>query len=315
MESCRNGIEPVAFRSVIHKLGRPLKSLLRHALHILCLPFPPTAPRVLIYHSVDDNESPISITPELFARQMDYLVEKGYVTWPASRFVEALRARTKLPRKLVIITFDDGYVNNLTHALPIMEQRGLCATLFMVTRNAGDVPCWAERDLSRIRSMIHSVFSGSQNEKNKIEESVLSTLKERIATWDELKPAPGRGLEIMSHTRTHPYMDQVNDERLADELQGSRADLAEQGFDGCSVIAWPYGKYDDRAIEAARQAGYHGTFVGDYEWKLRKHPDPMRIHRVGVDSARGVFGLAYVLGRGYDLAAWLKRFGGAPKPS
>ena len=288
-------------------LTRPLKSLLRIALHTAALPFRPVAPRVLIYHSVDEHGSPISISPDLFARQMGWLVAKGYTTWTASRFATALRQRQKIPRRVVVLTFDDGYLNNITTALPILEQRGLCATMFMVTENDGDVPRWGERDKERIAAMVDALFPGNEADKARATESVHATLTERIATWDELRGAPERGFEILSHTRTHPYMDAVDDAQLRDELVGSKRDLEERGFGPCNAIAWPYGMHDDRAIAAAAEAGYEGTYLGEYFWHLRHHPDPMRICRIGADPSRGVFGLAFVLGRGYDWLQWLRR--------
>src|SRR5262249_10879061 len=127
---------------------------------------------------------------DVFREQMDWLVRKGYTTWTASRFVEAVRARAPLPRKVVVLTFDDGYLNNVTRALPILAERGLCATMFMVTRNAGDVPRWSERDGARIGAMIDALFTGNAEDKQRVEASVLETLTERIATWEELEPAP-----------------------------------------------------------------------------------------------------------------------------
>jgi peptidoglycan/xylan/chitin deacetylase (PgdA/CDA1 family) len=135
----------------------------------------------------------------------------------------------------------------------------------------------------------------------------MGTLHERLATWDELASAPRRGLEVLSHTRTHCFMDDVEPQRLADELAGSRADLERHGLGSSSALAWPYGKYDQSAIEAARAAGYRGAFLGEYHWELRGMRDPWRIHRVGVDGSAGLFGFAFALGRGFDCLAWLKR--------
>ena len=101
---------------------------------------------------------------------------------------------------------------------------------------------------------------------------------------------------------------QVDDEQLESELAGSRSELEARGLGTCNAIAWPYGMHNDRAIQAAGDAGYRGTFLAEYYWHLRFHADPMRVHRVGVDASRGVFGLAFTLGRGYDLMQWLKRF-------
>ena len=289
------------------KLARPLKSSLRYVLHALGKLWPGAPPRVLMYHSVDDFDSPISVSPELLAKQMDYLVDKGYVTWTASRFVTAVRTGETLPRRLAVITFDDGYLNNVTRALPILEKRGLCATMFMVTDNAGDVPRWADRDLERIRRQIDEDFPGGPEDKKRAEQAVMNTLTEKIATWEELSGTPERGLEILSHTRTHCFMDDVDDHQLADELSGSRVDLEQHGLGTSNSLAWPYGKYDDKAIEAARAAGYQGAFLGEYYWELRGFADPWRIHRVGVDGSRGLFGFAFTLGWGQDVLAWLKQ--------
>ena len=119
-------------------------------------------------------------------------------------------------------------------------------------------------------------------------------------------------MEIQSHTRTHPFMDRMDDDGLGEELAGSRRDLQERGME-CNSIAWPYGKWNERTLQAAERAGYRGTFLGDMEWELRHHRDPMRITRVGVDAQQGVFGLAFQLGAGYDLwvllKGWRKRRG------
>ncbi len=281
------------------------KGALRRALHVIGLPFR-AAPRVLVYHSVDDIDSPISVSPAMFRAQMRYLARRGYRTWTASRFVEALTRRERLPHRVVVLTFDDGYLNNVTRALPILEEHGQCATVFMVTRNDGDVPRWGERDRARIREMIDEVYTGSSADKQSAMERTFATLTERIATWPELAPAPARGLEVASHTRTHPYMDEVDEARLTDELEGSRADLAARGFGDCRVLAWPYGAHDDRTVAAAARAGYAGTFAAEPSWAGRKHADPLRIARCSIDPTQGVFGLAFQLGFGYDLWVWLK---------
>ncbi|MEM7200740.1 MAG: polysaccharide deacetylase family protein [Planctomycetota bacterium] len=287
-----------------------VKRTVQRVLHAVTWPLPAAGPRVLIYHSVDDIDSPISVSSELFRQQMDYLVRRGFRTVSAGQFVEALHRGEPLSPKTVVITFDDGYLNNIERALPILEERGLCATVFMVTKNDGDLPRWGERDLPRIRRMVDEVYRGSDAEKEDAFQRTMATLTERIATWDELAPAPSRGLEILSHTRTHPYMDEVDDDQLADELRGSRQDLAERGFGESPALAWPYGAHDDRTIAAATQAGYRGTFLAEPSWRRRKHPDPMRLARCSIDPDAGVFGLAFQLGRGYDVWAWLRSLRG-----
>ncbi len=292
--------------SLRNTTNRLLKAAVRRVLHFATLPFPAAGPRVLTYHSVDAIDSPISVTAALFAAQMDYLVAKGYTTWTAERFVRALHEGRTVPRDVVVITFDDGYLNNVTEALPILEARGLCATVFMVTQNDGDLPRWGERDRARIERMIDEVYTGTDADKEAALQQTYATMTERIATWDELRPAPPRGLEVSSHTRTHPYMDEVDAQQLRDELRGARDDLEAQGFGTVRALAWPYGAHSDATIEAARAAGYYGTFMAEPSWTRRHHPDPMRIARCSIDPAQGVFGLAFQLGRGYDVWTWLR---------
>ena len=109
----------------------------------------------------------------------------------------------------------------------------------------------------------------------------MAVLTEKIATWEELASAPARGLEVLSHTRTHKYLDELGEAQLRDELDGSQQDLESRGFGRSNSLAWPYGKYSKQAMEVARDAGYEGAFLAGYHRELRDFTDPWRIHRVG----------------------------------
>jgi peptidoglycan/xylan/chitin deacetylase (PgdA/CDA1 family) len=75
-------------------------------------------------------------------------------------------------------------------------------------------------------------------------------------SWDELRGLEAEGWEIGSHTRTHPRLSQIGDDEIKAELTGSRSECEEKMGGPCTSIAYPYSDYDERAVRAARDAGY-----------------------------------------------------------
>jgi peptidoglycan/xylan/chitin deacetylase (PgdA/CDA1 family) len=240
----------------------------------------PSAPRVLLWHSLDRSGGPISLGPELFATQIAWMARKGYATWPASRYVEALVNRERLPDRLVVLTFDDGYANVLESGLPVLWEHGFRATVFVVTGAAGQMPRWAT--------------------------STPSIANEPILTWSQAQRAAEHGLEFESHTHSHPVLDELPEERIREELARSRRELEGRGWGGGRIIAWPYGRYTPRVGELAREEGYVAGFLDDFHWELRRNPDLFRLNRIPVNPDLGVFGVAFSLGKGVELWSWLR---------
>jgi peptidoglycan/xylan/chitin deacetylase (PgdA/CDA1 family) len=252
---------------------------LRAILYVLCLPWRPSAPRVLLWHSLDRSHGPISLSPELFAEQIAWLARKGYQAWPASRYVSALAGKERLPDRLVVLTFDDGYRNVVDQALPVLRQHGLCATVFLVTGAAGQMPHWAGH-----------------------------TPREGILTWADAEAARD-SLEFESHTHSHASLVSQRDARIREELARSRCELEARGLGRGRIIAWPYGAYEARLGTLALDEGYAGGFLDHFQWRLRRNPDPFRLNRVPVNPTLGVFGIAFSMGRGLELWSWLRVIG------
>lgn len=253
---------------------------LRAVLHLLCLPFRRSAPRVLLWHSLDRSGGPISLRPELFAKQLAWLARKGYETWPASRYVAALSKNERLPDRLVVLTFDDGYGNVVEHGLPALRRHGFCATVFLVTGGVGQLPGW-------VTYTPH--LEG-----------------ERILTWSEAESAARRGLEFESHTHSHPFLEEKSDAAVLEELTRSRRELDKRGFGRGRVIAWPYGAYEARLGALGAQEGYAAGFLDDFYWSLRRNPDLRCLNRIPVNPDLGVFGVAFSMGKGVEVWSWLR---------
>ena len=89
--------------------------------------------RILFYHRVaDDPGDPLVVTCDVFAAEMALLAERGYEVVDVVEALDRLYAGT-LESKTIALTFDDGYVDNVVHAMPVLERHGFRGTVFVVT--------------------------------------------------------------------------------------------------------------------------------------------------------------------------------------
>ncbi len=190
-------------------------------------------PIVLCYHALSERwPATLCVTPDMFERQIDLMVSRGFRGTTFSGAVQGQSAS-----KTFAVTFDDAFRSVLTRALPILDRYELPATVFAVTRFAesGEPLCWDGIDQ----------WQGSPYD-------------EELAGmgWGELRELRDRGWEIGSHTASHPHLPSLPDASLTREVVDSKA-ACEAGLgEPCASIAYPYGDVDARVVEAARDAGY-----------------------------------------------------------
>lgn len=221
---------------------------------------------VLCYHAVsDDWPAALSVTPTRFAAQLEHLVGRGYVgvTFSETALGEA-------SRKTVAVTFDDGYRSVIDRARPIMDRLQLPGTVFVATDWMGDEPMrWPGIDQ----------WMGGEHERE------LTPM-----SWEQARSLVDSGWEIGSHTRSHPRLPQLDDERLADELAGSRSACERELGVRCQSLSYPYGDHDARVIAATEAAGY--TIAATLP-SGNPVPSPLAWPRVGVYHRDG--GLSFRL--------------------
>jgi peptidoglycan/xylan/chitin deacetylase (PgdA/CDA1 family) len=184
-------------------------------------------PMILMYHSVADvpnDPSHLSVSPSLFAEQMAVLQRLGLRGVSMGSLVDAMRIRRA--RRLVGITFDDGYLNVLEAALPQLKRRGFTATVFVIAGRLSGTNDWA-------KGPSFPLLSGSQ--------------------VCELADA---GMEIASHSMTHVRLAGLPTSQLQAEVSGSRASLGELMGAPVRGFAYPYGSMDATARRAVKDAGY-----------------------------------------------------------
>lgn len=203
--------------------------------------------RILAYHQVDDRLDFAwnRVSPGRLRLQMAVLREGGFAGIP---FCEAAEPGE---RRSIGITFDDAVAGVIRHALPILEEYGFRATLFLPTYWAGRKNLW---------------------------DSVLAGRRTRHATWKELEKAVALGWEIGSHGRTHRDLTTLDERDLREELVESRREIENNLGVKVSSIAYPFGRADDRVVRLSSEAGYRFGCLA----VPNAGDDPFRMGRVGV---------------------------------
>jgi peptidoglycan/xylan/chitin deacetylase (PgdA/CDA1 family) len=200
----------------------------------------------------------LAVTVAAFAQQIAALARRGY---RGATFTEI--ARRGGDARTVAVTFDDGYRSVYDHALPILEEHGFPATVFVPTelvRGGGPllwpgIDHWAEEPTS-----------------DELEAMTAAQLRLLIA----------KGWEIGSHTLTHPKLPELDDEELRRQLVESKEQCAELTDVPCTSLAFPYGAVDYRVMGAAEDAGYEAAALLS---SVLVRPSAFAFDRVGVYRA------------------------------
>jgi peptidoglycan/xylan/chitin deacetylase (PgdA/CDA1 family) len=191
----------------------------------------PRWPRILMYHAVcqpPDNPNKIFTSPELFQAQMSYLKRRNL---RGVSMRELRRAMIEGHAKgLVGLTFDDAYEDLLQTALPVLERFGFSATVFVVAGMLGKENDWEFRHDPRPRM--------------------------KLLGADGIRELSARGMEVGSHSMTHPKLSTLEPELLDEEVNGSRRVLSEVLGEDIDGFSYPYGFIDRASIEAVRRARY-----------------------------------------------------------
>jgi peptidoglycan/xylan/chitin deacetylase (PgdA/CDA1 family) len=214
---------------------------------------------ILMYHKVDALKPGIRypgnyVTPEHFERQMDAMLLWGYRSIRFDRWMEYRAGRaTSLPDKPLIVTFDDGYTCFDRNAWPVLRERGLGATVFLVAGQIGGTNAW---------------------DREEKQETLLSAV--RIQTLQ------GEGVHFGSHTTRHQALARIPPERALEELTSSRASLTRLLGKPVDVIAYPYSNQNRIVRDLAEKAGYSCAVRGKgrMNWK---RTDPFGLRRIKVD--------------------------------
>ena len=188
---------------------------------------------ILTYHQIATppaSPSPfrsLSVPLTHFESQMGWLKRLGYQGLSMSELMPYLRGERL--GKVVGITFDDGYLNNLQAALPVLERFGFTSTVYAVSKRLGQSNVWDQE---------------------------MGVPESALMSESELKAWSRAGQEVGSHTRHHVRLLQCNEDQAREEIVISKAELEE--LLGCAVtqFCYPYGEFNSTHLRLVQQAGY-----------------------------------------------------------
>ncbi len=177
---------------------------------------------VLTYHSLDESGSIISVAPGVFKEHVAWLADRGFTVVTLSEGLARLHDGG-LARGMIALTFDDGFLNTVHVALPVLASRGFPATVFLVTDHVGQFNDWPAQGRAVPRLP--------------------------LLDWSAAEELSAAGWEIGSHTQTHPDLTRLASDEVRSEVIGSREVLEQQLGVRVTTFAYPYGRYCDRVRE------------------------------------------------------------------
>jgi len=170
----------------------------------------------------DDVRRDLSVTPQDFEEQLRYLTEAGYQSLTLSDLTYYLAIGKRLPRRPIILTFDDGYLDNYTQAYPLLKKHGFVGTFFLTT-------------------------------------APIDQENEEYLSWDQVKEMSADGMEFEAHTYTHPDLRDQPVDYVVWQIMASKEAIEERTGKTSRFLSYPSGMYDQQVVDVLRSAHFWGA--------------------------------------------------------
>jgi peptidoglycan/xylan/chitin deacetylase (PgdA/CDA1 family) len=185
---------------------------------------------ILYYHRVEDQlPLAVGVSPSVFSLQLEYLRKKNYRSIAFEELADYFLKGRPLPSRPVIISFDDGYLDNYTRAYPLLKKNGFRATIFLASEYLGR----------------HSKWDGCRGDD-------VAPLMSREQVLTLMRD----GFEIGGHTRGHTNLTAVSPEEARREVEGGKQDLEDLLQRPVRSFAYPFGDFNPGVVEIVRRAGF-----------------------------------------------------------
>ena len=210
---------------------------------------------ILMYHNIGQPPQGaklrnLYVRTNAFALQMFLLKVLGYRGLSMSAAMPYLRGEKT--GRVAVLTFDDGYVDTLTNALPILQKNGFSATCYFISQRTGQYNDWDATALNVHKPLMND---------------------DQILVWHEA------GMEVGAHSRTHPRLTGCTDVELKNEIAGCKADLETLTCSPVTQFCYPYGDLNDHVSSAGRLAGFEAATTTK-RGRVRTGDDPLFYKRI-----------------------------------
>jgi peptidoglycan/xylan/chitin deacetylase (PgdA/CDA1 family) len=227
---------------------------------------------ILMYHSVSEQASAkfrrFAVAPALFHEHMAYLHQQNYTPLTVTQL---MRMRTQdssaLPERPVVLTFDDGFADFYTAALPMLQEYNFCATLYIVTAFVGGTSLWLQHEGEAQRP---------------------------ILSWEQIASIQAAGIECGGHTHTHPQLDTLSPTQAREEIAQCKRILEQRLGQEVESFAYPFGYHTTTTQRLVREAGYTSACAVKYAMSSETD-NPFSLARLIVTADTHVEALAALL--------------------
>ena len=210
---------------------------------------------ILMYHSIsdDDPNNNLLVPPSMFEEQMAWLEANEFTSMDLDEALDSMETG-KVPKRPVVITFDDGYSDNYTSAFPSLKNHGLKATFFVITDGVDD-----------------GYYMSSEM----------------------LKEMQSDGMSIQNHTANHLELDKLSREDAYDTIKRGQDFLRNNIGSDANYLCYPVGKYNSETIEIEKELGIKAatttqggiSSIGDGLYQLKR----VRIYPMSIESFSSIF--------------------------
>ncbi|MFQ5674969.1 MAG: polysaccharide deacetylase family protein [bacterium] len=216
-------------------------------------------PLTLVYHFLTDGSNgivrqPVEARPyyldlSIFDRHLAFLAHGRFQALSVTAFLRLFEKDPLGSTNQIIITFDDGHLSNYRLAFPLLKRYDFLATFYVV-------PTWVGT--------------------------------EQYMNWKQIRELANAGMEIGSHTLTHPYLTELTKEKVRSEFAQSKQIIEDQIQQPCHSLAIPYGFNKPEYEQIAKECGYKGVCDSKVSFQSQFQSTFSRIHRMGVRSHNDV---------------------------
>jgi peptidoglycan/xylan/chitin deacetylase (PgdA/CDA1 family) len=236
---------------MLHKFVRFTRNSLCFTLSLLPTLLSRNENIILTYHSIGLDDVFDTVEPKNFIRQLKYL-KKKYKIVSLATIIEFINTGKRTTKRMVSITFDDGFLDFYLNVFPLLRKDNLPATLFVATDYIGkDWP-----------------FTKSHP---------------KMLNWEQIDELSKNNIEIGAHTVTHPHLQKKKIEEAEQEIKKSKEEIEKHIGRSVNFFSYPFGSYKPEIVDIVKSAGFKGGVGG--KGTIQKHAQIFVLNRIQVDSS------------------------------
>jgi peptidoglycan/xylan/chitin deacetylase (PgdA/CDA1 family) len=200
---------------------------------------------VLNYHSIGVTKgNTLVLDPKKLTQQMEFLAEQGYSPLTLSDFILILEKKKSAPARPVLLTFDDGYIDNYEQAMPILKRHRFPATIF--------------------------ISPGTIGQEGKV-------------NWKQIKEMQEAGWDIQPHGMTHPHLPELTAVEQKEEITQARRQIEQQLGTKADIFCYPFGEFNKQTLTILKEEGFRYAFT-IRQGRTTSSQDPFHLKRIYVNS-------------------------------